>query len=118
MASNNIIVMDLETQKSFKEVGGKSRLDKLKISVAGIYDYQTEEFIAYEEKDMMIVDKRLQDIDLVIGFNIRRFDFPVLDPYVFMVASDLPCLDLLDAVERAGCSFRPDDGFCRQRRGL
>lgn len=101
MPSKNIIVLDLETQKSFKEVGGKGRLDKLKISVAGLYDYQVEEFLAYEEKDLMILDKRLQNIDLIIGFNIKRFDMPVLQPYVFMPVEQLPVLDLLEAVEKA-----------------
>jgi len=38
MGSRNILVMDLETQRSFKEVG-RSKVDslaKLKISVAGV----------------------------------------------------------------------------------
>ena len=96
----NIVVIDLETQKSFKEVGGKAKLHKLRISVAGVYDYLTDQFIAYEEKDMMIVDKRLQDIDLIIGFNIKRFDMPVLEPYLFMPTQNLPVFDLLDVIEQ------------------
>lgn len=96
--NKNIIVLDLETQKSFKEVG-KSRLEKLRISVAGVYDYLTDEFCAYEEKEVMQVEKRLQDIGLIIGFNIRRFDLPVLSPYLFMRIEHLPVLDLLDVVE-------------------
>ena len=98
MASKNILVMDLETQKSFKEVG-KSKLDKLKISVAGVYDYLTDQFSSYEEKELMSFEKRLRDADLVIGFNIRRFDFPVLAPYLFMPVDDIPVLDLLDDIE-------------------
>lgn len=94
-----MLVMDLETQKSFKEVG-RANLEKLKISVAGVYDYLTDEYLTYEEKDMMLLDKRLQDVDLVIGFNIRRFDMPVLAPYIFRPVEQIPVLDLLEAVER------------------
>ncbi|MSR78318.1 MAG: hypothetical protein EXS63_08885 [Candidatus Omnitrophica bacterium] len=92
--------MDLETQKSFKQVGGKANLEKLRISVAGVFDYLTDQFVAYDEKDMMKVDKRLQQVDLIIGFNIKRFDMPVLAPYVFMPVESLPVLDLMEVIEQ------------------
>lgn len=97
---NNFLVIDLETQKSFKEVG-RANLEKLKISVAGVYDYLTDQYVAHEEKEVMRLEKRLREADLVIGFNIRRFDFPVLAPYLFMPVNDIPVLDLLDDVEKA-----------------
>ena len=97
--TQNIIVLDLETQRSFKEVG-KAKLDKLKVSVVGIYDYLTNQFAVYEEKEIIQLEKRLQEIDLIIGFNIRRFDLPVLAPYLFMPTSDFPVLDLLDDIEK------------------
>ena len=96
--SKNILVLDLETQKSFKEVG-KSKLEKLKISCVGIYDYLTDQFTSYEEKDMMKVEARLREAELLIGFNIRRFDMAVLAPYLFMPVTHIPVLDLLDDVE-------------------
>lgn len=99
--SNNIIVLDLETQRSFKEVGGKSRLDKLRISVAVIYDYLTDQYTSFEEKDLMQLDKRLQTVDLIVGFNVRRFDLPVLEPYLFIPIQELPVLDLLETVEQS-----------------
>ena len=97
--SPNILVLDLETQKSFKEVG-KAKLEKLKISVAGVYDYLTDQYTAYEEKELMKLEKRLQEVELLIGFNIRRFDLPVLAPYLFMKVETLPVLDLLEEVEK------------------
>ena len=98
--SKNFLVLDLETQKSFKEVG-KSRLEKLKISVAGVYDYVTDHYQCYEERELMVFEKRLREADLVIGFNIRRFDMPVLAPYLFSSVADIPVLDLLDDIEKA-----------------
>lgn len=99
----NILVLDIETQKSFKEIG-KSKamsLSKLKVSVACVYDYLTSEYSSYEEKDMMKFDQRLQIADLLIGFNIRRFDMPVLQPYLFKSVDQFPVLDLLEAIETA-----------------
>ncbi len=103
MPSKNILVLDLETQKSFKEVGkSKSQaLDKLKISVVGVYDYAVDQFMIYEEKQMMNLEKRFREIDLIIGFNIRRFDMAVLAPYLFTPVDQLPVLDLLDEIEAA-----------------
>jgi len=100
--NKNILVLDIETQKSFKEIG-KSKmmsLAKLKVSVVGIYDYNTDCYESYEEKDMMELDKKLQAADMIIGFNIRRFDMPVLQPYLFKNVEELPVLDLLDGIER------------------
>jgi DEAD/DEAH box helicase domain-containing protein len=102
MKLENALVLDLETQKSFNVVG-KSRgtqLEKLKISVVGTYDYAAEEFRAYEEKEIMLLEKRLRETDLLIGFNIRRFDLPVLAPYLFTAIDKLPVLDLLEAIEK------------------
>ncbi|HTL46513.1 MAG TPA: ribonuclease H-like domain-containing protein [Verrucomicrobiae bacterium] len=95
----NILVLDLETQKSFKDVG-RANLHKLKVSVVCIYDYLTGSYVAYEEKETMALDKRLQESPLVIGFNVRRFDLPVLEPYLFRSIEQLPVLDLLDVIEK------------------
>lgn len=98
--AENIIVLDLETQKSFKDVG-KQHLQKLRVSVAGVYDYLTQAYEVYEEKDLIRLDQRIREADLLIGFNIRRFDLPVLAPYLFTPISELPVLDLLEAIEKA-----------------
>jgi DEAD/DEAH box helicase domain-containing protein len=99
----NILVLDVETQKSFKEVG-KSKamgLSKLKISVVCVYDFLTDAYTAYEEKNISKFEQRLQTADLLVGFNIRRFDMPVLQPYLFKTVDQFPVLDLLDDIEKA-----------------
>lgn len=98
LVSENILVLDIETQKSFKEVG-KSKLEKLKISVVGVYDYRNNEARCYEEKEIMVLEKRMREAEMIIGFNIRRFDMPVIAPYLFSPVTDFPILDLLDDIE-------------------
>lgn len=96
----NALALDLETQRSFKDVG-KQNLHKLRISVVGIFDYLTQAYEIYEEKDLLRLDKRIREADFLIGFNIRRFDLPVLAPYLFIPVENLPVLDLLEDIEKA-----------------
>jgi DEAD/DEAH box helicase domain-containing protein len=97
--AQNILVLDLETQNTFDEVG-RNNLHKLKISVVGIYDYSEAEYKTYEESEMMALEHKLKQAELIIGFNIRRFDFAVLAPYLFTPVDTLPVLDLLEEIEK------------------
>lgn len=96
---NNYIVLDLETQKTFDEVG-RQNLHKLKVSVVGIYDYLTGEYLIYEESELTTLEERFKNAELLIGFNIRRFDLPVLAPYLFLSVETLPILDLMEEIEK------------------
>ena len=95
----NIIVIDLETQKGFQDVG-RDKPHLLKISVAGIYRYATDEFLAIEEKDILTLEPIVKNATLIIGFNIIHFDLPVLAPYLFTSIDNLPALDLLVEIEK------------------
>ena len=48
----NKIVFDLETQKSFDEVGGRNKNHLLKVSVAVAYVYPENKFLVFEEKNV------------------------------------------------------------------
>ncbi len=75
------LVLDLETQREFAEVEGR-KPELLGVSVVGIYSYETNRYDAFLEADIPTLAPRLKDAELVIGFNIRRFDVPVLQPYL------------------------------------
>ena len=94
------IVLDVETQKGFHEVDRK-KLHLLKISVACIYDSLTDSYHAFEEKELLKLEELLKQADLVVGFNIRDFDFEVLAPYLVTPVKSLPVLDLLVEFEKA-----------------
>ena len=96
---SNILVLDLETQKTFDEVG-RQNIHKLKVSVVGTYDYQDGSYASYEEHELGKLEERLKTVDLLIGFNIRRFDMVVLQPYLFSSADTFPVLDLLEEIEK------------------
>lgn len=97
MPNRNIIVLDIETKKGFDEVGGRNNLGALGVSMVGIYSYLTKEFQAYFEEDFPKLLSLLAEKPLVIGFNHRRFDFPVLQPY--FKDFDLQRLAMVDILE-------------------
>jgi len=96
----NKIVLDLETQKSFEEVGGFGKNHLLKVSVAGIYSYPLNKYLTFVEDQMYKLGEMLSEADQIIGFNIKNFDFQVLQPYLNFKLSDIPALDILEEVEK------------------
>ncbi len=98
MAQSDIIVLDLETQKSFEEVGGRDHFHKLLVSVVGIYSYENDRFMTYTEPELLHLFPVLEEARLIIGFNIKRFDYKVLEPYHHRPLTQLPTLDILEEV--------------------
>lgn len=98
--SKNIIVLDLETKNAFDDVGGKRNLEALGISLAGMYSYKTGEYRAFREEELGQLETILTEKPLVVGFNIRRFDIPVLKPYLHFDPAVLPLLDIMEEVVR------------------
>ncbi|MBN2097807.1 MAG: WYL domain-containing protein [Candidatus Omnitrophica bacterium] len=94
------IVLDLETKKGFAEVED-SRLDLLGVSVAGIYSYRDDQFKVFTEGQLSQLLPYLKRAQLVIGFNIKRFDYPVLQPYLDFDLNALPTLDILQEIAAA-----------------
>ena len=94
------IVLDLETQKSFQEVGGRGKNHLLKVSVACIYDYSTDKYSSFEEHELPKLSPILQTADQIIGYNIKDFDFEVIQPYLNFNIHQVPYLDLLQEIEK------------------
>jgi len=92
-------VFDLETQRSAAEVGGWHRADLMKISCAVLYDSAQNRFMDFMENQIDRFIERLQTYDLVVGFNIKRFDYQVLKGYSDFNFQDLENLDILEEVK-------------------
>jgi DEAD/DEAH box helicase domain-containing protein len=76
------LVLDIETKKSFAEVGGEKNIRDLGISIAGTYSYAEDRFLAFEEHELGKLEERLAGTGRLIGFNIRHFDLRVIEPYL------------------------------------
>lgn len=76
----HFLILDIETQKLVQDVGGWDHIDKLGVSIACAYDSKTDQFIAFRENELKNLIELCEE-RLVIGYNIRGFDLPVLVPY-------------------------------------
>jgi DEAD/DEAH box helicase domain-containing protein len=120
------IVFDVETKRSFDEVGGRNNFDKLGVSVVGAYIYgenssttlEAGQYRTFEEHEIPEFEKLLLSAGRVIGFNINHFDYSVLKPYLSLNTKILQTLDLMDDVEK-GAGFRISlDNLSEQTLGV
>lgn len=97
---DDVIVLDLETQKSFDEVGGHDKAEKLLVSVCVIYSYNDNKYYSYRENELKDLGEKLKTAKLIVGFNSKHFDFTVLQPYIDYDLKTLPHLDILEEVTK------------------
>lgn len=93
--AKNIVYFDLETQKSADEVGGWNNINRMGLSVGVTYSTGRGDYKIYGEKQVNDLLTELQRADLVVGFNVLRFDYEVLHGYTPFDLTQLPTLDML-----------------------
>ena len=92
------VVIDIETQHDFREVNFD--YSKLKVSVVGLYDYKNDRYQIFREEKLNPLFNLMEHASQIIGFNIRKFDLPVLSPYYLGNIKQFKVLDLLELVEQ------------------
>ena len=93
-----IIYFDLETRRLAQDVGGWRNTHLMGVSVAVIYDSIEGLFFSYTEENIQELVARLKKADLVVGFNIKGFDYNVLSAYAGKGIRDLPTFDILEDI--------------------
>ena len=93
------MVLDVETRRAAADVGGWHRADRMGVSVAVLYDAADDSYTPYEQDAVPEMLDRLRAADLVVGFNISRFDYAVLSPFAPYDLHTLPTLDMLTKVK-------------------
>ncbi len=91
-------VLDLETRRSAQEVGGWHRADLMGVSCVVVYDSASGGFRDYLQEDVPRLVGDLVEFDMVVGFNILKFDYAVLGGLSRFDFSSLPTLDLLESI--------------------
>ncbi|MBI3627779.1 MAG: ribonuclease H-like domain-containing protein [Candidatus Sungbacteria bacterium] len=101
------IVFDIETKKAFAEVGGKFDFASLGVSIIGLYSYAEDSYLTFDETSLDQFVLRLKNARRVIGYNIKHFDYQVLQGHVSEFSfKSLPTLDLMEETAKA-LGFRP-----------
>ncbi len=99
------VVFDIETQSA-----AGADFKQMRISVVGVYFYDTDEYLCFEEKEFPQLWKRLEHSDRLIGYNSRYFDTPILNNYYPGDLGKLPQLDMLEQIHKAlGFRLKLDD---------
>ncbi len=93
-------VFDLETQLSAREVGGWHMAHRMRVSCGVVYDSGDDTFTTYLEDRVDQLIEHFHRLDLVVGFNSKRFDYQVLSAYTQEDLTRLHSLDLLEAVRK------------------
>ncbi len=91
-------VLDVETRRAAAEVGGWGNARKMGLSVAVLYDSALDDFLVYRQEELPALYAALTQLDLVVGFNIKRFDYKVLAGASPFDHASLPTLDILERV--------------------
>ncbi|MBI2035487.1 MAG: ribonuclease H-like domain-containing protein [Candidatus Liptonbacteria bacterium] len=93
------VVLDIETKNSFADVGGRDRIDRLEVSLVGVYSYNEGRYLAFKDTELANLETFLKNAGLIIGFSINRFDIPVLAKHFKFDLWKINRLDLLDEIE-------------------
>ena len=91
-----ILCFDLETQKSADDVGGWDKINKMGLAVGVVWDSREQEYFSYLEDEASRLVEKLCTADLVVGFNVKKFDYTVLQPYATKMDFDLDEINTSD----------------------
>lgn len=78
---NDHVVVDVEIKRTIEETpGGWDATDKLGVACAVVYEFKSDRFLVYgdTEEELLALRARLNAADKISGFNIWKFDFPVI----------------------------------------
>jgi DEAD/DEAH box helicase domain-containing protein len=94
------IVFDIETKNIFQDVG---RADPvlLDISLVGIYDYESDQYMSFLEDELPKLWPYIEKADLIIGYNSDHFDIPLLNKYYPGDLTKIKSLDLMAEIRKS-----------------
>lgn len=91
------IVFDLETQNLFQEVGSSDPA-ALDISVATVYDSETDKYTTVTVDEIDKLWPILEKADALVGYNSNHFDIPLLNKYYPGDLTQIKSIDLLEDI--------------------
>ena len=101
-----LLVLDLETQHLADEVGGWDHIRDMRLAVGVTYDPSQDEYKTYLEEDALRLVDDLRSTDLVVGYNLIRFDYEVLRAYTDDPLENLPTVDMMVDLQKV-LGWRP-----------
>ncbi len=88
-------VLDIETRRSAQEVGGWHKAGDMGVSCAVVYDSFLNDYFPFYQNELEGMAEMLARADVVVGFNLFKFDYRVLSGVLEYPWQELPTLDIL-----------------------
>ena len=98
--SGPVLFFDLETLRGAEEVGGWEHIMRMGLAIAVVYDEAAGAFRTYREADVDRLIVELMSAHLVVGYNLKRFDYTVLRGYREAAFDRIPTCDMLEEIHR------------------
>jgi len=114
----DIAFFDLETQYLFQELGTKDPA-RLKLAVAGILS--NKEHLFFDESKAQELFDSLNQADLIVGHNLLRFDYLVLQPYIkpnIIKTLQNKTFDTMRELEKSTTCWTSLDDLCKRNFGM
>lgn len=99
-SGRRVIYLDLETQNTAQDVGGWKNTHLMRVSVTVLFDSLEKRFYTFTEDEIDDLFVHLAKGDLVVGFNIKRFDYSVLGAYTSRDLKELNTFDILEDIHQ------------------
>ena len=96
----DVVVFDLETQRTFDEVGGRQNIHRMGLAAAVTYSAADSTYRHYTEETAADLIAQLRAASLIVGFNLYGFDYKVLAVYTSESLARLPTLNILHSIYR------------------
>ncbi len=90
------LILDLETKHTFRDFVDPK---KLGVTVVAVYDYQQDRSFVFLENELNNLFPLIERSSYLIGYNIRSFDLPVLQPYYPGDFSKMAVFDILEDIK-------------------
>ncbi len=100
-----IVTFDTEIKNTIGQNGVTwATYDKMGVSIACAHRHKTGEYLTFMDDNLHELCELLNDADLVVGFNIKGFDIPLInatDKAKGLLRGDLKIYDILEYSRRA-----------------
>lgn len=95
------VVLDLETKNAPRGWSDREELKNLGVSVVGIWSSEDDSFKTFREDEFKSLETLLKSADRIIGFAVKKFDIPVLQPHIGFDLAEVPVLDMFEDISSA-----------------
>jgi len=93
-------IFDLQTQRTYEDVGGKKNITQMGISLAALLNHATGDITVFTETDADVLLNTFLSSGLIVGLNLKKFSYRILAGYRNIDFQNLNSLDLLDYLRK------------------